>query len=97
MPSTPVSVADVLVKTKGVEKVQFRVADLVECLVKAEYRCGEQSKAETKHRQHFRPEDVHTNALQICAPQHNQEVTQRTCVSQVLQPLRHGADGKAKA
>ena len=71
--------------------------ELIECLVKAKHGEREQSEAEGEHGRHFWPQDVHTDTFQICAPQDNQKVSQGTCVRQVLQPLRHSADGESKA
>jgi hypothetical protein len=57
--------------------------------VKAEYGERKQSEAEGEHGRHFRPEDVHADTFQICAPQDNQRVSQRlrtSCTGTIAAP-----------
>src|SRR5579864_2006413 len=73
------------------------VVPLVERFVKAKDRNREQPHTESKHRHHLRPENVEADALQVSAAQDYEEISQRAEISKILQPLRHGADGKSKA
>lgn len=57
----------------------------------------QESRAESGHRRHLRPEDIHADALEVCAPEDNQEISQRAGVGHVLEPLGHGADGKSES
>ena len=49
------------------------------------------------HGGHLRPEDVHADAFEIAGAQNHEEVAQGAEVGEVLEPLRHGGDGKSEA
>ena len=70
---------------------------LIDCFVKAKDGDREEAESQGRHGGHLRPQDFHAYALEICATQYNQKIAQGDEVSEVLQPLRHGGDGKSES